>query len=111
MQINSAVKESYDNAKDHGWHDSERSIGDLICLMHSELSEALEEHRNGHLPSEIYFNDNKPNKPEGIPVELADCIIRIFDFCGLYGIDLETVLKQKMEYNRTRPYRHGNKVV
>ena len=111
MQINDLVTASYENAKDHGWHDSTRTIGDLICLMHSELSEALEEHRNGHSPSEVYFNDTKPDKPEGIPVELADCIIRIFDFCGLHGIDLEAVLKQKMEYNRTRPYRHGNKVV
>ena len=48
MNINDAVKQSYENARDHGWHDKERSIGDLICLMHSELSEALEEHRNGH---------------------------------------------------------------
>lgn len=111
MNINDAVKESYDNAKDHGWHDSERSVGDLICLMHSELSEALEEHRNGKASNEVYFNQEKPDKPEGIPVELADCVIRIFDFCGLHNIDLQSVLKQKMEYNRTRPYRHGNKVV
>ena len=111
MNINEAVNDSYQNAKDHGWHDSTRSIGDLICLMHSELSEALEEHRNGRSPNEVYFNETKPDKPEGIPVELADCVIRIFDFCGLHNIDLESVLKQKMEYNRTRPYRHGNKVV
>lgn len=111
MQVNDLVKDSFQNAKDHGWHDSNRSIGDLICLMHSELSEALEEHRNGRAPNEVYFNEQKPQKPEGIPVELADCIIRIFDFCGLHNIDLESVLKQKMEYNRTRPYRHGNKVV
>ena len=111
MQVNDLVKDSFQNAKDHGWHDSNRSIGDLICLMHSELSEALEEHRNGRAPNEVYFNEQKPRKPEGIPVELADCIIRIFDFCGLHNIDLESVLKQKMEYNRTRPYRHGNKVV
>lgn len=111
MHVNDLVKDSFQNAKDHGWHDSNRSIGDLICLMHSELSEALEEHRNGRAPNEVYFNEQKPQKPEGIPVELADCIIRIFDFCGLHNIDLESVLKQKMEYNRTRPYRHGNKVV
>jgi len=111
MNINDAVKSSYENARDHGWHDQERTIGDLICLMHSELSEALEEHRNGHSPTEIYYNDNKPEKPEGIPVELADCVIRIFDFCGLHDINLEEVLKLKMQYNKTRPYRHGNKTV
>ena len=111
MNINQAVSDSYNNAYEHGWHDKERSVGELICLMHSELSEALEEHRNGYSPTEIYYNPEKPNKPEGIPVELADCVIRIFDFCGLYDIDLEEVLQQKMEYNKTRPYRHGNKVV
>jgi NTP pyrophosphatase (non-canonical NTP hydrolase) len=110
MNINQAVKESYENARDHGWHDKERSIGDLICLMHSELSEALEEHRNGHSPTEVYYNEAKPNKPEGIPVELADCIIRIFDFCGKHDIDLESVISLKMKYNESRPYRHGNKI-
>ena len=109
MKINDAVNASYQNAKDHGWHDQSRSVGDLICLMHSELSEALEEYRNGNLPTQIYYNDNKPEKPEGIPVELADCVIRIFDFCGLYDIDLEEVLRIKMEYNTTRPFRHGGK--
>ena len=109
MNINDAVKASYENARDHGWHDQERSIGDLICLMHSELSEALEEPRNGKSPTEVYYNDAKPDKPEGIPVELADCVIRIFDFCGLHGIDLEEILRIKMEYNATRPYRHGGK--
>jgi NTP pyrophosphatase (non-canonical NTP hydrolase) len=110
-QINQLVQSSYNNAKDHGWHDEPRTVGDLIALMHSELSEALEEHRNGKLPTEIYYNSDKPDKPEGIPIELADCVIRIFDFCGLHGIDLQEALNIKMQYNTTRPYRHGNKTV
>ena len=109
MNINDCVQEAYTNAKEKGWHDKERSIGDLICLMHSELSEALEEHRNGRTPQEIYYNPEKPNKPEGIPIELADCVVRVFDFCGLYGIDLEHALRIKMDYNTSRPYRHGDK--
>jgi NTP pyrophosphatase (non-canonical NTP hydrolase) len=111
FNIKRLVEDSYSNAKAHGWHDETRTIGDLICLMHSELSEALEEHRNGRLPAEIYFNEAKPDKPEGIPIELADCIIRIFDFCGLHEVDLEEALTIKMQYNKTRPYRHGNKKV
>lgn len=111
FNIKRLVEDSYLNAKSHGWHDETRTIGDLICLMHSELSEALEEHRNGKLPAEIYFNEAKPDKPEGIPIELADCIIRIFDFCGLHEVDLEEALTIKMQYNKTRPYRHGNKKV
>lgn len=111
MHINDCVKEAYENAKEKGWHDTNRSIGDLLCLMHSEISEALEEHRNARYPTEVYYNENKPTKPEGIGVELADCVIRIFDFCGLYDIDLEELIKIKMEYNRTRPQRHGGKTI
>lgn len=111
MKINDCVNESYQNALEKGWWEDNRSVGELIALMHSELSEALEEHRNGHSVEKVYYNENKPNKPEGVAVELADCVIRIFDFCGRYDIDLESILKLKMEYNSTRPYRHGNKVI
>ncbi len=76
--------------------------------MHSELSEAFEEHRAGHAVDEIYEKDGKP---EGIPVELADTVIRIADFCGLHGIDLQQAIDIKLEYNKTRTYRHGNKTV
>jgi len=108
MQINELVQTSYENAKSKGWHDKPRTIGELICLMHSELSEAFEEHRAGHAVDEIYEKDGKP---EGIPVELADTVIRIADFCGLHGIDLQKAIDIKLEYNKTRSYRHGNKTV
>lgn len=49
-------------------------------------------------------------KPEGELVELADAMIRIFDYCGSKGWDLEEAIRLKMEYNATRPYRHGNKL-
>jgi NTP pyrophosphatase (non-canonical NTP hydrolase) len=117
MNINQYVDASYKNAQLRGWHDETRSIGDLICLMHSELSEALEEHRKGKAPQEIYYvsqnpaRKEPPSKPEGIPIELADCMIRIFDFCGLHNIDLEKAIQIKMEFNKTRSYRHGNKKV
>ena len=105
MTINELVKESFDCAVAHGWHDEPRSFGDLIALIHSEISEALEESRK-YDPAKVYYVDGKP---EGSFVELADCCIRIFDACGRYGIDLENLLKIKMAYNKTRPYRHGNK--
>jgi NTP pyrophosphatase (non-canonical NTP hydrolase) len=101
------------------WDDTEefplRSDGDCIALMHSELSEALEELRNGHDPDEIYFNEIQgrhgivTHKPEGVPIELADVIIRICDYAGRHGIDLDKAIEMKMNYNATRPARHGGK--
>jgi NTP pyrophosphatase (non-canonical NTP hydrolase) len=47
----------------------------------------------------------------GIPSELADIIIRVMDIGGLYGIDIDKAVKEKLQYNESRPYRHGGKVV
>ena len=55
--------------------------------------------------------DYRSKKPEGIAVELADCILRILDYCGKAEIDIEDIITRKHEYNKTRPYRHGGKVL
>ena len=106
------IKDIHENAKAHGWHDYVRTFGDIIALCHSELSEALEEYRKGYNVFDIYYNSNDNyEKPEGVPVELADVIIRIFDYCAEAGIDIEHAIRLKHEYNKTRPYRHGGKVI
>lgn len=48
-------------------------------------------------------------KPEGIPTELADIIIRVLDVCAYLGIDIEDAIADKMNYNEHRPHRHGGK--
>ena len=70
------------NAVEHGWWVEERSVGDICSLIHSELSEALEEYRDGR-PLVWYGPDGKP---EGIAVELADAVIRILDWFGKEGL-------------------------
>ena len=96
MDIKKWIKLCHDTAKEKGWWDFERSDGELIALMHSELSEALEAMRNDL-------------GKEAIAEELADCCIRIFDFCGARDVNLEEALKKKAEKNKSRPYRHGKK--
>lgn len=109
MNINDVSKDAYENSKAHGFHDQPATVGDRLMLIVSEIAEALEEYRSNHRPNETYFNPEKPDKPEGVPVELADAVIRIAEFSYLYGIDLAAAIEQKMIYNRTRPFRHGGK--
>lgn len=91
--------------KDKGW-DDDRSFSDLVLLMVTELAEAVEPYRDWWEENEVRVVHGKP---EGIPVELADCVIRIMTFCNKFGIDLQDMVRQKMEYNSTRPARHGGK--
>ena len=111
MHINEISSLVHKTAVAHGWWDGDdRNFGELIALMHSELSEALEEWRSGHALIEIYYNDDNSAKPEGIPIEFADLAIRLFDTCEHYGIDLEAAIVIKAEFNEYRPYRHGGKL-
>ena len=94
-------KNVHQTAKDKGWWDEERNDGEMVALMHSELSEALEALRHGNPP------DDKVPLFTGVEAELADVIIRIMDFAEARGYNVADALVVKMEYNDGREYKHG----
>lgn len=77
-----------------------------MLLAISEICEAQNELRDGYAVNEIYYNENKP---EGFPVEIADAIIRLLDLAHSCKIDIAHVIAIKIEYNKTRPAKHGRK--
>jgi len=79
-----------------GWYDTPRNIPELLCLVHSEVSEALEAYRAG-------------NQDE-LAEELADTVIRILDMSGHLNINLANAIWKKHQINKNRPYRHGGKL-
>ena len=172
MNLSELQKEAHAVAVAHGWWDHERTFGDLIALVHSELSEALEAYREHPHPLPPYDRsftlEKLPNgKPVGVASELADVVIRVADMAEYYEgtltaeggapeqasfgdwialahywlsqaygevpryratnlnnclvviyrmaehycIDLDAAIEAKMEYNRTRSYRHGGKAL
>lgn len=97
-----------DTAMQKGWYDSPRSFLESSALFHSEISEAVESYRDGECLDHIYYTDD--GKPIGVPIELADLLIRVLDTCYHEGIPIASAMKIKMEYNKTREYRHGGKL-
>lgn len=98
--------EIHQNAVEHGWWENgSRNIPELLMLVVSEVSEALEAFRRDEM--ETYYTSE--GKPEGFWTELSDAVIRIMDLAGAYNVDLEHVIVLKHEYNKTRSYRHGGK--
>lgn len=93
MRIKEMQKKVHENAMLHGRWEGTRPIPAVLCLIHSEVSEALEAYRNRDL---LGFKEG-----------LAEIVIRCLDVAGGYGIDLEAELFKKHEKNKKREYRHG----
>ena len=125
--INELAKQVHQNAKDHGFFNEPKNIGEMLCLIHSEVSEALEADRKGNYYRGSVYAVVGEN---GFPVldderfkmifnscgikssfqdELADIIIRVMDLAAFKNIDLEAHIKAKMRYNSLREYKHGKK--
>ena len=100
--FNAIANDVHDTANEKGWWDEDRNNGEIIALMHSELSEGLEALRKD------LSSDHIPDF-KGIEEELADVIIRILDMAPARGWLIAEALIAKIEYNKTRPHKHGGK--
>jgi NTP pyrophosphatase (non-canonical NTP hydrolase) len=102
--------------------DPNKNIGELLMLIVSELGEALEAHRCGRFANKEALEDilklinggskmgllaHYPQIKDTFEDEIADVLIRLFDLCGYLDLDIEKHIKAKMQYNRTRPHKHG----
>jgi NTP pyrophosphatase (non-canonical NTP hydrolase) len=126
-------QEVYENNVAHGWFEEDRPFAADVALLHSEVSEMLEAHRawgledctgtGGHardcevITWKVFVRGGAAPpctcsrgalpKPEGVGSEMADVLIRLLDTAQRTGVDLRAEYCRKMEYNRTRPIKHG----
>lgn len=124
ITINELAKQIRFHNGVQGFVVDEKTLHQKLLLAVSEICEAQEELRDGHAIEKIYHagtdKDNLPFsakgnlnsfpfgvKPEGFSVEIADAIIRLLDICAAFEIDIEEVMLLKLNYNKTRPPKHG----
>jgi len=124
------IEKAHGVAKEKGFWDEERNVPEMLMLVVSELSEALEALRKNHYcdPLQVddlydYIENDRLNAElvttwkmgfelnikSSFEDEIADVAIRLFDLCGGLKIDLEKHIEMKMKYNSLRPYKHGKK--
>jgi len=122
--INELAKEIHELNKARGFYETEKNIGEMLCLIHSEVSEALECDRNGksqknsaysmeevmaEVQDQHFKRQFELQVKDSFEDELADIMIRVMDLAAFKKIDLEAHIYAKLRYNSLRPYRHGKK--
>ena len=132
--LNALAQRCYDQAAEKGFHenDADNNPAERLALIASEVFEAFEDVRSGRPLDRNYYTidgaeverDNETGtwkrvggppkysghvlpKPEGVPSELADVLIRVLDLSVEWGVDIEAAVEEKLQYNRTRPAMHG----
>lgn len=123
MNINELAKEVHENAVNHGWWEKPPSLPEALCLIHAELSEALEEYRNGSplvygtcalSPDDCDFaltceNVGHPDAGGDRGRAGRRDPLRTLDLMAALGVDVDAVVMAKHRYNLGREYRHGGK--
>lgn len=109
IDLNTLRDRAYKTACEHGFHDEELSNEHCLCLVISELMEAVEADRKGRLGKkcksrfEMDYNrypalvekekrfkcSFEKNIKDTLPDELADAAIRLLDLAGYRDITIE----------------------
>lgn len=114
-RLNELAKRIHQDNVERGFYDEKRELGTLLMLIVSEVSEALEADRKGrHVNiSELTETEKTVGFKEKIKDtfedEIADTFIRLFDLVGYLNIDIESHINAKLDFNKTRGYKHGKK--
>jgi len=130
IDLRDLQRHAWQNAEDAGFHEEGDNLRFLaqagrpfaesnlrnyyanrLMLIAGEVVEAHEELRQGYAMDWEYFNTDpgREGKPEGVPAELADVLVRLLDLAEEVGIDLADVAIRKMDFNATRGRMHGGK--
>ena len=125
--INELAKQIHENSRAKGFYDEPKNTGEMLCLIHSEVSEALEADRKDNYSDNHYIQEMEAegytwkdsetsfksafekSVKNTFEDELADIMIRVMDLADFKGIDLEYHIKMKMAYNSLREHKHGKK--
>lgn len=104
-QIKALQARAHETARNNGfWDKGQDNILAKLMLCVTELAEVAESYRKG----EIKIDEHCPEFTN-LSIELADTVIRVMDIAEYSEVNLEAAILAKMEYNLTRPYRHGKK--
>lgn len=124
--LNELAKEIHQNNIEKGFFEEPKNIGEMLMLTVTELAEAMEADRKGHIANvkgftkdlSFYTGEESDFKQffsarfedcikNSFEDEIADSIIRLLDLAAFKGIDIEWHISEKMKYNKTRPFKHG----
>jgi len=117
--ITDLAKAVYEANKLKGfWDEPVPSFPEKVMTIVTGLAEAVEAHKNGNHAAPGALERAMAERPFApsrfqylvkgmVEDKLADAFMRLFDICGQLGIDIGKHIEAKLEYNKTRPYKHG----
>lgn len=119
--LNEISKQVYEANKLKGFDVKKENIGQTLCLIHSEISEALEAIRKDKKASLMAFDYREEDRETDLDFqsdftalikdtfedEIADTFIRLMDLVGALEIDIDKHIELKRRFNSLREYKHG----